>query len=94
MRQIFFFILVCAASAFLLRNAQGEFLEIWMKLKPQGAVTADDYDALWAQFMLPRIALFSLVLSSVIILGALGGDMNRPRRNTLKPCSWTLQTRS
>lgn len=81
-RQILLFTIVCAVSALLLRDTHSEFLEIWLTMKPDGHVTRDDYDSLWAQFMLPRIALFSLVLSSVIILGALGSDMNRPRRNT------------
>ena len=66
-QQIIFFLLACLALAFFLKDAPTEFLEIWFELKAAGKVTIDDYDATWAQFMLPKIALYLLVVSPGII---------------------------
>ena len=66
-RQITFFILACAIWAYFHWDVQAEFLEIWFELKAAGKVTIDDYDSTWAQFILPRIALFVLIVSPILI---------------------------
>lgn len=66
-RQITFFLFACLSLAFFLKDAPTEFLEIWFELKAAGKVTIEDYDATWAQFMLPKIALYLLVVSPGII---------------------------
>jgi hypothetical protein len=65
-RQVFYFILICAVWAFLNRDIQTEFLDIWFQMKADGLVTNSDYQATWGRFILPRIALFSLTLLPVI----------------------------
>jgi hypothetical protein len=44
-RQVFYFILICALWAFLNRDIQTEFLDIWFQMKADGLVTNSDYQA-------------------------------------------------
>ena len=73
-RQILFFAAVCAIWAFFHRDVQSEFLDIWFRLKASGQVTNADYDAAWVEFILPRIALFTLSIVPVIVVFSLEVD--------------------
>ena len=78
-RQIIFFLVTLIALMFLLRDAPGEFLEIWVELKATGVVSNADYDSAWAQFMLPKIALYLLVVSPLIIAFSIDNQRRKKR---------------
>lgn len=83
-RQILFFASVCAIWAYFHRDVQSEFLDIWFRLKAAGQVTNADYDAAWVQFILPRIALFTLTIVPVIVGFSLEVDRRVRRSKRLK----------
>ena len=81
-RQIIFFVLSSLVMAFVLKDAPSEFLEIWVELRAAGEVSVDEYDSVWAQFILPQVALFLLVVMPVLIaLGRGEGEVRRGRKS-------------
>ena len=83
-RQVILFGLICLGFAFLMRDAQSEFLGIWLELKAAGKVTVSDYDSTWAQFILPRVALFALILMPVTAFSSMTSGERKRRRCPLK----------
>lgn len=81
-RQILFLVLLCAAFAFLLKGVQRDFLDIWLQTKSAGEFNAKAYDAAWAQYILPRIALFVLLLLPIAVGGSLMADRKAARYPT------------
>lgn len=89
-RQVLLFCLVCAIFAVLLKDARGQFLEVWLAVKPAGNVTSADYDWAWAQFMMPWVALFLLVLAMTIIGGSVIDENRRLKRGHSSPLRFSI----
>lgn len=89
-RQVCFFAFVSVAFAFFIRDLQLEFLDIRLRMKPAGEATARDYDSLSARFMLPRVALFALILMPVTIAGLFIEPKRKARPRVLvnRFCNW------
>ena len=79
-RQIFFFILVCAAWAPVMSYAQSDFWIIWIELKAAGEVSNGDYYSTWQRYLIPYTALFALTISPVIIWSSLSSVPRSIRR--------------
>lgn len=87
-RQIFFFILVCAAWAPVMGYAQADFWRMWVEMSAAGQVSNEDYYETWRRYLLPYAALFALTIVPVIICSSLGSIRQSFQRPARKPRLW------